>query len=74
MDRQEPLPYWVKVQADVSIFWLYRTYCRFCHALAQISFSYYHVNPYYLDSVNTRQLLQNTVSDQEVVKQEGPVA
>ena len=35
-DKGEPLPYWVDVQADLSLCWLHRPYCRFYHALAQI--------------------------------------
>ena len=34
-DEREPLPYWVDVQADLSLCWLHRSYCRFCHALSQ---------------------------------------
>ena len=35
-DSREPLPYWVDVQADLRLYWLHRSYCRFCRALAQI--------------------------------------
>ena len=38
-DKREPLPYWVDVQADLSVWWSHRDCCRFCHALAQIIFS-----------------------------------
>ena len=34
-DEQEPLPYWVDVQTDLSRRWSHRSYCRFCQALAQ---------------------------------------
>ena len=33
-DKREPLPYWVDVQADPSLCWSHRSYCRFCRALA----------------------------------------
>ena len=33
-DIREPLPYWVDVQADLSLCWSQRSYCRFCRALA----------------------------------------
>ena len=36
-NKQEPLPYWVDVQADLSLCWLHRSYCRFCLELARIS-------------------------------------
>ena len=36
-DERESLPYWVDVQADLSICWSHRSYCSFCRALAQIS-------------------------------------
>ena len=35
-DKQIPLPYWVEVQADLSLCWLHRSYSRFCCVLAQI--------------------------------------
>ena len=35
MDKGEPLPYLVDLQADLSLCWLHRFYCRFCHALAK---------------------------------------
>ena len=28
-----PLPYWVDVQADLSLCWLHKSYCRFCLVL-----------------------------------------
>ena len=28
-DEREPLPYWVAVQADLSLCWLHQSYCRF---------------------------------------------
>ena len=37
-DEQEPLPYWVDVQADLSLCWSHTSYCRFCRVLVQISF------------------------------------
>ena len=33
-DEQNLLPYWVDVQADLSLSWSHRSYCRFCRALA----------------------------------------
>ena len=36
-NKWEPLPYQVDVQADLSLCWSHRSYCRFCRALAQIS-------------------------------------
>ena len=35
-DEREPLPYRVDIQADMSLCWLHRSFCRFCHGLAQI--------------------------------------
>ena len=35
-DKREPLPYWVDVQADLSLCWSHRSYCRFCHVPAKI--------------------------------------
>ena len=32
-DILEPLAYWVDVQADPSICWLHKSYCRFCPVL-----------------------------------------
>ena len=32
-DQREPLPYWIDVQADLSLYWLHRSYLRFCRAL-----------------------------------------
>ena len=32
--EREPLPYWVDVQADLSLCWSHRSYSRFYHALA----------------------------------------
>ena len=40
-----PLLDWVDVQADLSVCWLHRSYCRFSCALAQIIFGY----PTYLE-------------------------
>ena len=41
-DKWEYLPYWVDVQADLSLCWLHRSYCRsycrFCRALAHMYF------------------------------------
>ena len=34
--KREPLPYWVDVQADLSLCWSYRSFCRFCCVLAQL--------------------------------------
>ena len=36
-NKKEPLPYWVDVQADLSLCWSHRSYCRFCLVLALIS-------------------------------------
>ena len=33
--KREALPYWVDVQADLSLCWSNRSYCRFCRALDQ---------------------------------------
>ena len=33
-DKQEPLPYWMDVQTDLSLCWSHASYCRFSHALA----------------------------------------
>ena len=35
-DKREPLPYWVDVQAGMSLCWSHRSYCRLCHELAQL--------------------------------------
>ena len=32
--EQEPLPFWVDVQADLSVSWSHRSYCRVCCAPA----------------------------------------
>ena len=37
-DEEEPLPYWVDVQADLNHCWSHRSSCRFCHALAHMEF------------------------------------
>ena len=37
-DKGEPLPYLVNAQADLSLCWSHRSYCRFCCALAEILF------------------------------------
>ena len=34
-DKREPLPYPVGLQADRSLCWLHKSYCRFCGVLAQ---------------------------------------
>ena len=36
-DKQEPLPYWVNVQASLILYLSHRSYCNFCHALAHIA-------------------------------------
>ena len=36
-NKREPPPYWVDVQADMSLCSSHRSYCRFCRALAQSS-------------------------------------
>ena len=33
-DKQEPLPYCMDVQVDLSLCWLIRSYCSICHAPA----------------------------------------
>ena len=35
-DEREPLPYWVDVQADLSLCWSHRSYCRFYLVLAHL--------------------------------------
>ena len=35
-DKCETLPYLVDVQANLSLCWCHRSYCRFCRAMAQI--------------------------------------
>ena len=47
-DKRESLPYWVDIQADWVLCWSHRSYCRFCHVLAQICLSGY---PSYLKLV-----------------------
>ena len=37
-DEREPLPYWVDVLVDLSLCWSHTSYCRFCHALAHMSY------------------------------------
>ena len=32
-DKGEAMPFWMDLQADVSLCWTHRSYCRFCHAL-----------------------------------------
>ena len=32
-DEREPVPYCVDVQADLSLLWSHRSYCRFCRVL-----------------------------------------
>ena len=39
MNEREPLPYWVDVQADLSLCWSHRSYCRFCRALTLLFMS-----------------------------------
>ena len=46
---REPLPYSNGVQADRSLCWSRRSYCRFCRALAQMYFS----TLFCIDMVNT---------------------
>ena len=52
-DEQEPLPYWVDVQADLSLCCLLRSYCRFCRALA-------HINDVYQEMFFWRKNVHNT--------------
>ena len=35
-DTRKPLQYWVDEQTDLSLVWLHRSYCRFCHAIAHM--------------------------------------
>ena len=35
-DTWKPLPYWMDIQADLSLCWSHRSYCRFCRTLALI--------------------------------------
>ena len=42
-DEQESLPYWVDVQADLSLCWSHRPYCRFCHVLAEVIFNNFYM-------------------------------
>ena len=43
-DKLEPFPYWVDIQADLSLCWSHKSdYCRICHALDQISIKF-HLN------------------------------
>ena len=37
-DKPDSLSYWVDVQADMSLCWSHGSYCRFCRALAQLSY------------------------------------
>ena len=46
-DKQEPLPCWLDVQADLSLCWSHRSYCRFC-AMAHLRLSEY---PSYLQQL-----------------------
>ena len=34
-DEQNPIPYWVDVQADLYFCWSHRSYCRFWHAITK---------------------------------------
>ena len=34
--KRGPSPYWMDVQADLSLCWSHRSYCRFCRAQAHI--------------------------------------
>ena len=34
-DKQEPLPFGMGVQADLRLYWSYRSYCKIRRALAQ---------------------------------------
>ena len=36
--KGEPLPNWLDLQADLSLCWSNRSYCRFCHALAHLTY------------------------------------
>ena len=37
-NKREHLLFWMDVHADPSLCWSHRSYCRFCHALAQTDF------------------------------------
>ena len=39
-NKWEPLLYWVNVQTNLSLCWSYRSYCRFCRALAHFIWCY----------------------------------
>ena len=40
--KREPLPSWVDVQDGMSLCWLHRSSCRFCHSLAHLfAWAYY---------------------------------
>ena len=58
-DKREPLPDWVDVQADLSLCWLQRSTCRFCRALAHLSwlpFSLEAVSLYIRDSYDIKRV------------------
>ena len=37
-DKQESLPYWVDIHADLSLCWSHKSYCKFCRTLVQMYF------------------------------------
>ena len=44
-NNRDLLPYWVDVQADLSLCWSHRSYFRFCCSLAHISLLYEEIPP-----------------------------
>ena len=46
--KREPLSYWMNVQADLSLRWSHRSYCRFCHAQAQFIVEIYNATIYFI--------------------------
>ena len=59
-DKREPLQYLVDVHTDLSLWWLQRSYCRFCHALAHLAEEHTHTHTHktnlelsYLCLINT---------------------
>ena len=42
IDKQEPLLYWMNVQADLSLSWSHRSYCRFCRYMCWLIYKCLH--------------------------------
>ena len=57
-DKRELLPYWVNVQAEMSLCWSHRSYCRFRFALAQLYLTMYAVNTL---TVKHQHLISNSI-------------